>query len=135
MVSLLIMDNSVESLFSLNLEALAGLNYKCPCGRSHKVDIQVIRMGQGVLDELPILLKAFEAKKLFLIEDQNTFKVAGEKVEDLLQDDFKLSRYIFSEDPLVPNERALGRLLVEIPEDTSLIVGIGSEPLMTWLGS
>ena len=61
MVSMLIMDNSVESLFSLNIEALAALDYKCSCGRY-----------------------------------------------------------------LVPNEMALGRLLVEIPEDTALIVGIGS---------
>lgn len=126
MVSMLIMDNSEESLTSLDMEALAGLNYKCSCGRSHEVDIQMIKMGQSVLDELPSLLKAFETKKLFLIEDQNTYKVAGEKVEHLLAGNFQVRHYIFHEDHLVPNEIALGRLLVEIPEDTSLIVGIGS---------
>ena len=116
----------MESLLSLNVEALAGLNYKCSCGISHKVDIQIIKMGKGALNELPTMLKAFETKRLFLIQDQNTHKVAGRKVETLLKEDFKLSHYIFSEDPLVPNELALGRLLVKIPEDTTLIVGIGS---------
>jgi len=126
---MLIMDNSEESLSSLKLEALAGLNYKCSCGRSHKVDIQIIKMGQGVLKELPSLMEAFQTKQLFLIEDQNTYKVAGKKVEDLLNEDFKVKHYIFDEDHLVPNERALGRLLVEIPEDTALIIAIGSGTL------
>jgi len=105
---------------------MAGLNYTCSCGIVHKVDIQTIKIGVGVLNELPILLKAFENKRLFMIEDQNTYKVAGQKVEHLLQENFRISKYIFPEEHLVPNEMAIGRLLVEIPADTSLILGIGS---------
>lgn len=131
---MLIMDNSsagnnedgVESLLSLSIENMAGLNYKCSCGISHSIDIQTIKIGNGVLNEIPILLKAFENKRLFMIEDQNTYKVVGKKVEHLLKEDFQVSKYIFGEDRLVPNEMAMGRLLVEIPEDTSLILGVGS---------
>lgn len=114
------------SLLGLNIESMAGLHYQCSCGISHRVDIQTIRIGQGILTEIPTLLKAFEAKRIFLIADQNTYNVAGKKVADLLEDNFQVSQYIFGEEHLVPNEKAIGRLLVEIPEDTSLIVGIGS---------
>ena len=127
---MLIMDSSegdgVENLLGLSIEDMAGLNYKCSCGIYHKVDIHTIKMGHGVLNELPILLKEFENKRLFMIEDQNTYKVAGKRVEHLLQEDFQISKFMFREEHLVPNEMALGRLLVEIPEDTSLILGIGS---------
>ena len=105
---------------------MAGLNYKCSCGMFHKVDIQTIKIGNGVLNEIPILLKAFENKRIFIIEDQNTYKVVGKKVEHFLKEDFQISKYIFWEEHLVPNEMAIGRLLVEIPEDTSIILGIGS---------
>jgi len=116
----------VENLLSLNIETMAGLNYKCSCGISHKVDIQTIKIGHGVINELPKLLKEFENKKLFIIEDQNTYEIAGKKVEQLLKENFQVSQYNFREEHLVPNEMALGRLLVEIPEDTSLVIGIGS---------
>ena len=128
---MLIMDSSSdndgdESLLNRSLETMAGLNYQCSCGIAHRVDIQTIKMGPGVLKEIPILLKAFATKKIFMIADQNTYDVAGKKVRCLLKEDFQMSQYVFREEHLVPDERAMGRLLVEIPEDTSLILGIGS---------
>lgn len=113
-------------MLNLGLETMAGLNYKCSCGIFHRVDIQTIKLGNGVINQLPSLLAAFKNTRIFMIEDQNTFEVAGKKVKQLLEEDFQISQYIFREEHLVPNEMSLGRLLLEIPEDTTLILGIGS---------
>jgi glycerol-1-phosphate dehydrogenase [NAD(P)+] len=114
-------------LLNLDVDKMAGINYKCTCGRSHTVKIENIKIGSGVINELPNLLKDFYSGKVFIIEDKNTYKAAGNLVEDMLKNKgFNLYKYIFSEEHLIPDENALGRLIVEIPEDTAVILAIGS---------
>lgn len=116
----------MADLLSLSVEEMTGLNYKCSCGKNHGVEIESIKVGEGVITQLPTVIKNYEGKKVFIIEDVHTFEVAGKKVEVLLKDKFKLSKYIFNEEHLHPNELTLGRLLLKIPGDTSLIIAVGS---------
>ena len=116
----------MEDLSILSAEEMTGLNYMCTCGKNHSVGIETIKVGKGVITELPTVIKSYEGKKVFIIEDAHTYEVAGKKVEELLKDKFKVSKYVFNEEHLHPNELALGRLLLEIPGDTSLIIAVGS---------
>ena len=116
----------MEDLSTLSVEKMAGLNYMCSCGKNHSVAIENIKVGNGVIKELPTVIKGYEGKKVFIIEDTHTFLVAGKKVEELLKDKFKVSKYVFNEEHLHPNEMTLGRLLLKIPGDTSLIIAVGS---------
>lgn len=116
----------MEDLLSLSVEEMTGLNYMCTCGKNHSVGIETIKVGKGVVTELPNVIKSYEGTKVFIIEDMHTYEVAGKKVEELLKEKFKVSKYVFNEEHLHPNEVTLGRLLLEIPADTSLIVAVGS---------
>lgn len=116
----------MEDLENLNVEQMTGLNYMCSCGKNHSVGIENIKVGEGVITQLPTVIKSYEGTNVFIIEDTHTFEVAGKKVEELLKDKFKVSKYIFNEEHLHPSEITLGRLLLEIPVDTSLIIAVGS---------
>ena len=116
----------MKDLASFSVEEMTGLEYKCSCGRTHRVEIDDIKVGSGVIDELPNIIKDYEGRRIFIVEDVHTFEVAGRKVEKLLKDKFKVSRYLFDKEHLIPDETALGRLLLEIPKDTELVVAVGS---------
>jgi len=113
-------------LMALSIEEMTGLNYMCSCGKNHSVGIESIKVGNGVITQLPTVIKSYEGKKVFIIEDTHTYEVAGKKVEELLKNEFKVSKYVFKEQHLHPNELTLGRLLLEIPDGTSLIIAVGS---------
>ena len=116
----------MEDLVSLSLEEMSGLNYMCSCGKNHSVGIEDIKVGKGVITQLPTVIKSYQGEKVFIIEDSHTYEVAGKKVEELLENKFKVSKYVFNEEHLHPNELAIGRLLLEIPVGVSLIIAVGS---------
>ena len=116
----------MEDLLSLSVEKMAGLNYKCSCGKFHSVEIENILVGNGVITELETVIKNYVGKKVFIIEDKHTYEVAGKRVEELLTANFQINKCVFSQEHLIPDESALGRLLLEIPEDTSIILAVGS---------
>lgn len=116
----------MEDLLSLSVERMTGLNYKCSCGKLHSVEIENIIVGKGVMTELATVIKSYEGKKVFIIADFHTYEVAGKKVEELLINKFQVSKCVFDQEHLIPNESALGRLILEIPEGTSVIIAVGS---------
>ncbi len=122
-------DNVKNDILELNVEEMPGLSFDCQCGRHHSVDIEKIVVGNGILGELIDTLEPFRAGKLLVISDTNTYGVFGKRVaEHLGQAGFLLKTFIF-ETPghaLIPDEHAIGRLLIELEQDTSLILAVGS---------
>lgn len=116
----------MTELLELSVEEMAGVRLDCDCGHTHSVEIKNIKIGNGTINELSYLLKEFKNGKIFIIEDENTYEAAGRLVEIKLGEEFNLSKYIFKEEHLILDEKALGRLIVEIPENTSLILAVGS---------
>ncbi len=105
---------------------LAGMVLDCRCGRVHRVEIKNIETGSGALYRLPAIMAAFVGGKVFMVSDINTDEAAGIKVEAMLKPEHELVRFVFEDPLLVPDAWALGRLLVEIPQDTGVILGVGS---------
>lgn len=118
-----------KAILDLNIEEMPGLSFECHCGRRHSVGIEKIAVRNGILDELANTLEPFRGRKLLIISDTNTYGVFGKKAaEHLVQEGFLLKTYVF-ETPghaLIPDEHAIGRLLIELEQDTSLILAIGS---------
>ena len=54
----------------------------CSCGRVHPVPDCRVEIGKGAIGTLGDILGGFGAKRVFLLADQNTYAVAGEKTED-----------------------------------------------------
>jgi len=107
------------------------MEYSCACGKSHKVDIQAIRVGSGVMQELPGILRDLGASHIFLVTDNYTYEAAGRQVEQLLdQAGLAYHKRVFqTETPLVPNEYALGSVLAAMTSQDDMLLAVGSGTL------
>lgn len=97
----------------------------CKCGKTHIFTSKVI-VKEGALQELPHLLKQYDAKKVFLIADQNTYKAAGQTVREIIQSSVKVASCIFNEDALEPDEHSVGRAIMYYEADCDVVIGVGS---------
>lgn len=113
------------------IKELAGLEYPCSCGRTHKVDIQAIRLGSGCIKELPQILKDLGATRIFMLADNNTYEAGGRQVEELLKEaglPYHM-RLFQTQTPLVPNEYALGSALAVMESQDDMLLAVGSGTL------
>lgn len=69
-----------------NIYDLAGKTIECTCGRKHEVAIKRIIVEAGAIDALPAVCQELGLSgRALLIADENTYKAAGNKVRDVLQ--------------------------------------------------
>ena len=95
----------------------------CECGKEHTVSVDEVIIGSGAIKKLPQVLKRYNAVKPFLLADCNTFAAAGEMVCKQL---VNYSKYVFKQDCLEPDERAVGSAVMHFDNSCDLIIGIGS---------
>lgn len=121
----------MASILDRPISQWAGMEYSCACGKSHKVDIQAIRVGSGVIQELPGILRDLDASHIFLVADNYTYEAAGRQVEQLLdQAGLAYHKRVFqTETPLVPNEYALGSVLAAMTSQDDMLLAVGSGTL------
>lgn len=121
----------MASILNRPISQWAGMEYSCACGKSHKVDIQAIRVGSGVIQELPGILRDLGASHIFLVTDNYTYEAAGRQVEQLLdQAGLAYHKRVFqTETPLVPNEYALGSVLAAMTSQDDMLLAVGSGTL------
>lgn len=121
----------MASILNRPISQWAGMEYSCACGKSHKVDIQAIRVGSGVIQELPGILRDLGASHIFLVTDNYTYEAAGRQVEQLLdQAGLPYHKRVFqTETPLVPNEYALGSVLAAMTSQDDMLLAVGSGTL------
>lgn len=121
----------MASILDRPISQWAGMEYSCACGKSHKVDIQAIRVGSGVMQELPGILRDLGASHIFLVADNYTYETAGRQVEQLLdQAGLAYHKRVFqTETPLVPNEYALGSVLAAMTSQDDMLLAVGSGTL------
>jgi len=123
------MDSMIHALLNRKIEEMPGLAFDCICGRRHAVDIDRLVVGNGILEELEVTLQSFREGSILLIADANTYNVLGNEVEGYLgEKGFRIRSYCFQKEDhaLIPDERAIGRILMELQQDTSLILAVGS---------
>lgn len=109
----------------------AGLSYPCSCGRTHSVDIKKILIESGCIVKLPEVIRELGGSRAFMIADNNTYAVAGERVEVLLAEAGIPcnSRVFRSEKPLVPNEYVAGSAVAHMNMEDDIIIAVGSGSL------
>ena len=122
----------MKSILDMTINEMAGAEFDCDCGHHHKLDIRHIAIGKGVLPEILSMAAPFKGKKIFMLSDDNTFAVAGQKTLQLLEQEGHLVKsFVFhtGSEMLIPDEKALGRLFMELEPQTALIVAVGSGSL------
>jgi glycerol-1-phosphate dehydrogenase [NAD(P)+] len=119
----------MKDVLNMSLEELPGLSFACSCGRDHSVDIKKLFVRSDVTEELVTALMPFRESKLFILTDANTYGAYGNTViKRLSEAGFSIDSLMYEtgDDMLLPDERSIGRLLVEMGQDTSLVLAIGS---------
>ena len=114
-----------------DISGLANLQVECACSRVHTVPINHIYTGKGALEKLPGVLADFRDERVLLVGDSNTMPLARERVSEMLLPlGCEVTEYEFRcKGNLVLNEELIGRMLVNLPPKTALIVTIGSGTL------
>lgn len=126
------MKKPMNEILKMSMNEMAEADFDCSCGRHHSLPIKRIAIGKGAINELPDVAGAFKGKQIYMMSDNNTWKAAGEKAYGLLTaDGFEVKSYRFEtgDEILIPDELAVGRMLMEMPLNTALIVSVGSGTL------
>ncbi|MBQ4560570.1 MAG: sn-glycerol-1-phosphate dehydrogenase [Tyzzerella sp.] len=98
----------------------------CKCGKEHTFSSEVM-IGEGVLKEIPQILKKYNTKKVFFLADKNTYIAAGKAVEEIIKkEEMVVASYIFQADELEPNEVNVGLAIMHYEADCDVIIGVGS---------
>lgn len=110
---------------------MAGMDFSCSCGRRHSVDIRKFIVGKDIETDIADFVSDMTNGTVFLISDNNTYEVYGERLYKVfLQKGIKTRAFTLkSARQLVPDEKTLGRLVIELEDDISLIVAAGSGTL------
>ena len=97
----------------------------CECGKEHYVPVKIYS-GRGALDNLVPVALEYKAKNVFLLADETTYKVAGERVKTMLEGaGINCVCSILSESP-EPDENSVGSAIMHYNAACDLIVAVGS---------
>lgn len=100
---------------------------ECTCGRTHFVPIKEVNFHFKANQIVDVVKRYISGDTLLVIVDQHTDEVMNNEVlEELKKGDFKISVVRFTDRKLVPDEKAVGAILMGSIRDTDGIVAIGS---------
>lgn len=122
----------MNEILNMKINDMAKTEFECSCGRKHFLDINKIIMGRDVIRRLPEILSDYAKDKIYILCDQNTYKAAGQKVKETLEGaDFQVKCNVLNSGNqiLIPDERAVGKMFMELEADTGMIVAVGSGTL------
>ena len=88
----------------------------CTCvQKHHAIPTEVIEVSRGALEKVPGILKGY--RRIFLVADENTYAVAGQRVEQLLKENDMLSHTLVLPAPALPSAENVGKVLIEAGRD------------------
>lgn len=118
----------MQDFSTLPLDALLAPHvYPCACGHEHSTHLAYLRIGEGVIAGLPKALAMSNAKKPFIICDQNTKAAAWDITRAVLDaSSIPYTLYTFETGHLEPDEYAVGSLTMAFDPSCDIIVAIGS---------
>lgn len=111
----------------MSMEKLLAMNgTPCPCGKEHRFSADVV-VGSGAVEKIPEYVHRFEAKKIYLLSDRNTWQAAGQRVYDIITGSgAKCVSHCFGEETLEPDEHAVGSAVMHFAWDCDLVIAVGS---------
>ena len=102
-------------------------NEVCACGKVHKTALEECIIGSGVINQIPDIVRRYNATKAFIVADVNTYPIGGEKIVNILEAaGIPTSKHVFPDKRLEPNEKAVGSLVMHFDAKCDIIVAFGS---------
>ena len=88
----------------------------CTCvQKHHSIPTEVIEVSDHAIEKVADILKDY--RRIFMVADDNTYEVAGRRVEELLQKAGILSHSLVLPAPALPNAENVGKVLIEAGRD------------------
>ncbi len=88
----------------------------CTCvQKRHSIPTEVIEVSDRAIEKTADILKDY--RRIFMVADENTYEVAGRRVEELLKNAGILSHTLVLPAPALPNAENVGKVLIEAGRD------------------
>ena len=98
----------MDKILTMNISEMPGLSFDCSCGRHHSFPVHGISIRKNAIEDLPAMAAPFKDKKILIVFDTNTYRVAGERAVCLLRENgfTKVKELLFDTgtDILIPDE-------------------------------
>lgn len=106
---------------------LMGKSFVCPeCGKVHSMTTKKLVLEEGLTDRMgDEIEKLGLSGRCMVVFDQNTYRVAGERLLRSLGR-FRPEHYIFTRDDMHADAGAIGRLLIAMAEKPDFLVSCGT---------
>lgn len=111
----------------MSMEKLNALNGAvCKCGKKHSFSAKLC-IGNGVISQIPNYIRQYNANKVFILSDSNTYTAAGKQVCDILSKNvIPFTSYSFTHFPVEPDEYSVGAAFMHFDPACDFIIGVGS---------
>lgn len=109
-------------------ELLTPGGFDCDCGHHHEAPIKYLKIGAGVVRNIPDALRALGCKKPYIVCDLNTKDAAWGLVEPVLAEaGIEYSMFCFNtRKRLEPNEEVMGAVTFGFDKSCDVVMAIGS---------
>lgn len=111
----------------MSMEKLMAMNgTSCSCGKEHRFHADVV-IGSGAIQKIPDYLKKYNAKKVYLLSDLNTWQAAGQQVHTIITSTATVCVcHCFQDKHLEPDEHSVGSAVMHFSWDCDLVIAVGS---------
>lgn len=99
--------------------------FECDCGRTHSAPLKFVSVRKDALEDLPKFMKELGFQSAYLISDSITYKIAGEKCMEILNN-ANVKAQIIQLTHMGFDEATLGELVINMPADCDLVVAVGT---------
>lgn len=108
-------------------ELVRAQGFDCECGKHHVCALDYLKIGRGVLKNVPDMIAAMGKKRPFVVCDGNTYRVAGEKVCQILADaGVEHNCYVIPGERISPAEWEVGSLIMHYDPTCDMLLAVGS---------
>ena len=104
--------------------------HRCACGKTHVCALKYLNIGRGILPEVPKMIAAMGKKRPFVVCDDNTYRVAGARVAEILAAaGIEHGLYVIPRttgDRIAPAEWEVGSLIMHFDPACDMFLAVGS---------
>jgi glycerol-1-phosphate dehydrogenase [NAD(P)+] len=111
------------------LQDYLGKTFTCDCGKEHSTVIERVEIGKDALATLPSHLRDFGYTNPYVVCDEITYSIAGEKLIQILTDAGISVTHCILPKGFVPDEKALGTLLIHMDPKCDVVIAVGTGSL------
>ncbi len=101
--------------------------FMCECGKEHFAKVRDVVIDFGALNKIPQLVEKYDAKKVFVFFDENTYEAAGKKVLSILSSaNIPYRTYQFPGERFEPDERSVGSAVMHFDATCDMVITVGT---------